>query len=1192
MVTLAKQSTNLPRPYNLDAEGLRSTWDKVYCGFVRKKYQDALHMGRLQVWIPELCGPDREESWIILDYASPFAGATSVRNLSQNPGSGQTSHGMWFVTQEEDNAVLCMFVNGDPNRGFWFANLFHMERHRMTPSHPGNSRPGLESNPLQSGRARTLEASNIARRDNFVATNISATTASGFELSNDTIAQTENTTRTAMGSTEPAPVETATPPAGAVAQATEQAGTANIPVVGPSSYGTHNSYDVYGISTPGSNRIVMSDQAGDTQIRIQTRNNQQILLHNQSDIIVIMTGSGKSRIELDGAGNIDVYGAGAFSVRSEGDLNLHSDQNVNINAGSIVNMRSGGDLKLTSVGRMHMFSHGNLHQTSLGETHRLSVGSMFDSSTNKMHRESNFGIFDAVDGGDGYNLYSNGVIKLTTRQNFELLAVEEVRLQSRDGNFHVQSGQKLFMLSKSDSHIKTEGVQHLESAQAFNLLSKAALNLDAQAEVNLRAQSGSLNLQSQDANVNIAGGPLVVIGPATSINAGSVPSAGGADAADNALTASVAAQPGLIVPASEVVVTEHVVQDTRNRLGGGSQGRVVTSVGSRVPSAEPAPNRFLASPGYSGTNTIELDANVNLKVGQIEQGQPVPLQCMGFLDAGSKITVGSANPGTFASALVPGGGSQSRGVYLDIPPEGRGLLDAIAKPESGGRYNVITGGQTFTDYIQHPGVFVGDSSAAGRYQITSTTWNEYRGKYNLTDFSPVSQDRAAWYIAQERYARNSGGRNLLSDLQAGNLNLVQQYLGSTWTALRTISASEFQTSYAQGLAAGQASQAPAASNPPASPDNPSQAAVTDAQPQRYVGMNYDGDTPVYVRDPTPNWTFKKASEWSLSETGLQDIINFETLSGPKPDDLSGKSFENQCGGKRMIGHGHVISESEQQSGEIQVGGTKVKIADGITAEQAKTLLEKDLEPIQAKIKSVITNVITSTQFDALVDFAWNLGLDTFEKTQVVKLITDKKYDHVPTEMMKHVYACGFSRQELVSRRRANALRFAGILRAETPVTVDARYTGNPIGTPNQPAFAQNPQAYPNLNFTSGPAGVINNPNNPEGFQRTDPRILEIANRMGQQLGVTLTVNSAYRSPSYDAGVGGVGGYHTKGSQPPGTFPPNVPGVAQALDIQFGNVPGGVVALKEAARRNGIRWTRTYARWLHIDLGPARGGGDA
>ena len=58
-------------------------------------------------------------------------------------------------------------------------------------------------------------------------------------------------------------------------------------------------------------------------------------------------------------------------------------------------------------------------------------------------------------------------------------------------------------------------------------------------------------------------------------------------------------------------------------------------------------------------------------------------------------------------------------------------------------YDVIVGGELFTDYSDHPRKLVTlnpklKSTGAGRYQLLSRWWDAYRKQLGLKDFSPKS----------------------------------------------------------------------------------------------------------------------------------------------------------------------------------------------------------------------------------------------------------------------------------------------------------------------------------------------------------------------------------------------------------------------------------------------------------------------
>lgn len=130
-------------------------------------------------------------------------------------------------------------------------------------------------------------------------------------------------------------------------------------------------------------------------------------------------------------------------------------------------------------------------------------------------------------------------------------------------------------------------------------------------------------------------------------------------------------------------------------------------------------------------------------------------------------------------------GAQGSTVDSSLTPGMRGLLDTIAGPESGGRYNVSNGGATFSDMSRHPGYLGGKSTAAGRYQFVQGTWEEARKALNLQDFSPASQDKAAAWLAARDYGRSTG-RDLQGDLNSPDPKVragIGGALHKTWSSL-------------------------------------------------------------------------------------------------------------------------------------------------------------------------------------------------------------------------------------------------------------------------------------------------------------------------------------------------------------------------------------------------------------------------
>lgn len=141
--------------------------------------------------------------------------------------------------------------------------------------------------------------------------------------------------------------------------------------------------------------------------------------------------------------------------------------------------------------------------------------------------------------------------------------------------------------------------------------------------------------------------------------------------------------------------------------------------------------------------------------------------------------------------LAGGAGQQTATIDLrGENPWRRAMLNAISATESPG-YNVLHGGATFDDYSAHPnnpqpvaGQEGVTSTAAGKYQFIHETWQRAAQALGLTDFSPESQDAAAWWLAQQDYQSRTG-RVLENDLRAagGLTPEIAAALAPTWEGL-------------------------------------------------------------------------------------------------------------------------------------------------------------------------------------------------------------------------------------------------------------------------------------------------------------------------------------------------------------------------------------------------------------------------
>ena len=350
---------------------------------------DNSRQGRLQVAITEFGAVNKDGSpnltdkslWRTVSYCPPFYGATPLATSGTSAGVGtypgnRNSYGMWFTPPDVGIRVLCFFVNGDPNEGYYVGCIPDPGLNHMVPA--------------------------IGATANYVAGNKNQET---YFANSKLLPVAEINEKNTEINNNPKFFDQKKPVHAFAAAVLFQQGLQDDPVRGSigSSSQRESPSSCYGISTPGraifqggatdnniqqqlnagiptaaigvigrraGHTFVMDDgnlEGADNLIRIRTGKGHQITMSDDGNAFYICHANGQTWVELGQEGTLDVFSTNSINLRTEGTVNIHADQDVNINAGGTLNIRANVATNLQSLGPINVAGKGALTLFSEGK---------------------------------------------------------------------------------------------------------------------------------------------------------------------------------------------------------------------------------------------------------------------------------------------------------------------------------------------------------------------------------------------------------------------------------------------------------------------------------------------------------------------------------------------------------------------------------------------------------------------------------------------------------------------------------------------------------------------------------------------------------------------------------------------------------------------------------------------------------
>lgn len=107
-----------------------------------------------------------------------------------------------------------------------------------------------------------------------------------------------------------------------------------------------------------------------------------------------------------------------------------------------------------------------------------------------------------------------------------------------------------------------------------------------------------------------------------------------------------------------------------------------------------------------------------------------------------------------------------------------------------------------------------------------------------------------------------------------------------------------------------------------------------------------------------------------------------------------------------------------------LNGNKVTMKDTpISEEVALSILFSVVEDFSKKVEKLLKVPVNQNQFDALVDFSYNLGIGNFQKSTLLKLINNKDFIGASKQFKKWNKSNGKVLNGLTNRRKEEEVLF-------------------------------------------------------------------------------------------------------------------------------------------------------------------------